>query len=106
MCIDILDKKILNALKQSLIGVKVIETTSEFVRDEETNEMVKVKQKISEKTIPPNTDLLKIILNKITIDNVSELDKLSDEQLLKEREKLLNQLKEEGDDSSNSDTQI
>lgn len=105
-CIDIFDKKVISALKQCLIGLKVKEITTEYVRDDSTNEMIKVKQKINEKTIPPNADLLKLVLSHLTEDENASLNELSDAQLLQEREKLLQQLKEEDDDSSNTGSQI
>ncbi len=98
--IDIFDEKTIKALKQCLTGLKTIETTNEYVLDQQTNDMVLVKRKVNEKTIPPNVDLLKLVYNKL-VDEV-DYNKLTDEQLEQEKQKLIQQLKEEDFDSSNS----
>lgn len=61
--------------------------------DEETGKLKIVKQKINEKNLPPNIDLLKMIyphLEKKSID----YEKLTDEELEKEKQRLLKELKE------------
>ena len=57
-----------------------------------------VKQKVLEKTIPPNTDIIKILLSQMGEEKM-DYSEYSDEQLLKEKERLLKQLKEENDDN-------
>ena len=61
--------------------------------DEETGKMKVVKQKINEKCLPPNVDLLKIIYPHL-IDKKTNYDELSDEELEKEKQRLLKELKE------------
>ena len=72
------DEETLSALKRCLTGSICKETTSEYVLNEETKKMVMVKQKVSEKTIPPNPDLMKMIFQK---------------ELRKEKLRLLRELK-------------
>lgn len=54
--------------------------------------MVMVKQKVSEKTIPPNPDLMKLIFQKLN-DEQTDYNSLSDEELRKEKLRLLRELK-------------
>ena len=71
--------------------------TSEYVLDEETNEMKLVKKKVNEKALPPNVDLLKMLFQQQDI--VDEYEEMSDEELEQEKQRLLNELKEKNDDS-------
>lgn len=61
-----------------------------------------IKQKINEKNLPPNPDIIKLIFAKT---EVQDYENLSDEELLKEREKLLKILQEEEDDSGKNKAQ-
>lgn len=74
--------------------------------DNETNEMKLVKKKVNEKTLPPNVDLIKIIFQQIRDEQNKELDydKLTDEELEKERVRLLKELKEMENDSGKGKT--
>lgn len=85
----------MEALKKCLTGGITKETTSEYVRDDEGN-MVLTKQKVLEKTIPPNPDLMKLLYQKVN-DITPEYENLSDEDLKKEKQRLLSLLKEEND---------
>ena len=69
--------------------------------DNETNEMKLVKKKVNEKSLPPNIDLIKIILQQIKEDDDKkyDYDKMSDEELEQERQRLLKELKEMNNDS-------
>lgn len=69
--------------------------------DNETNEMKLVKKKVNEKSLPPNIDLIKIILQQIKEedDKKYDYDKMSDEELEQERQRLLKELKEMNNDS-------
>lgn len=86
------DEETLSALKRCLTGSICKETTSEYVLNEETKKMVMVKQKVSEKTIPPNPDLMKLIFQKLN-DEQTDYNSLSDEELKKEKLRLLRELK-------------
>lgn len=74
--------------------------------DNKTNEMKLVKKKVNEKTLPPNVDLIKIIFQQIRDEQNKELDydKLTDEELEKERVRLLKELKEMENDSGKGKT--
>lgn len=74
--------------------------------DSETNEMKLVKKKVNEKSLPPNADLIKIIFQQIRDEQNKELDydKLTDEELEKERVRLLKELKEMENDSGKGKT--
>ncbi len=65
-----------------------------------------VKKKVNEKTLPPNVDLIKIIFQQIRDEQNKELDydKLTDEELEKERVRLLKELKEMENDSGKGKT--
>lgn len=60
-----------------------------------------VKKKVNEKSLPPNIDLIKIILQQIKEDDDKkyDYDKMSDEELEQERQRLLKELKEMNNDS-------
>lgn len=70
--------------------MKIKEITTEYVVDEDGKLKIQ-KQKVQEKTIPPNIDLLKLIYSKNDDDNFS---KLSDQELEQEKKRLLKELKE------------
>ena len=69
------------------------EYTVKYVLDEESGKMKLVKQKVSEKSLPPNVDLLKLIYPHF-IEKENYYDRLSDEELEKEKQRLLKELKE------------
>ena len=52
-----------------------------------------VKQKINEKNVPPNVDLLKIIYPHLR-EEKTDYESLTDEELEKEKQRLLKELKE------------
>lgn len=83
----------MKALKQTLTGLTVKETTTEYVLDDETGKMKMVKQKVQEKTLPPNVDLMKVVYQQI-VEPKSGYDDMSDEELEKEKQRLLKELKE------------
>lgn len=72
--------------------------------DSETNEMKLVKKKVNEKSLPPNADLIKIIFQQIRDEQNKELDydRLTDEELENERQRLLKELKEMENESRKS----
>lgn len=90
-----LSKELLKALEICVKGTTSKEITTEYVVDEETGKMKAVKQKINEKTIPPNVDLLKLLYagSKQPED---DYEKMSDEDLEKEKMRLIKELKESG----------
>ena len=73
--------------------MKTKEIVTEYALDEETGKLKIVKQKISEKELPPNVDLLKIIYPQLT-EAKTDFNQLSDEELEREKQRLLKELKE------------
>lgn len=98
-----MDSSTIKAIKQCITGMKTEEITSEYVRDDETGKMIMVKQKKIEKNLPPNSDLIKIIYQKLT-EKTTNYNQLSDEDLEKEKQRLLKQLKEKENASGKSKT--
>ncbi len=94
---DIFDDVTLRALKKCIMGMNLIEITSEYTKDSDTGELVMVKQKKVEKSIPPNADIIKLVYQQIT--NTQNYEELSDEDLDREKLRLLNELKEIESDS-------
>ena len=94
---DIFDDVTLRALKKCIMGMNLIEITSEYTKDNDTGELVMVKQKKVEKSIPPNADIIKLVYQQIT--NTQNYEELSDEDLDREKLRLLNELKEKESDS-------
>ena len=81
------------ALKTCIKGLTTKEITTEYVLDEETGKMKIVKQKINEKYLPPNVDLIKLIYPHLTV-KTDDYELLSDDELEKEKQRLLKELKE------------
>lgn len=82
-------------------GLTTKEVVSEYAIDDETGKLKIVKQKVSEKMLPPNVDLIKLVYPYLMEKKV-DYNKLSDEELEKEKQRLLKQLKE----SENADRKI
>ncbi len=78
------------ALKKCAVGFGTSEVVEEFAVED--GELKLVKRKVTRRDIPPDIKAVKMLLDD---DDVSEM---SDEQLESERQRLIRQLKEEGDD--------
>ena len=96
----IFDEQSLKILKQSILGTTAKETTTEYVLDEETNKMKVVKKKVSEKFMPPNSDIIKLFYQHY-FDKTEDYEKLTDEQLILEKQRLLKELEEQSDSGKN-----
>ena len=83
----------MKALEICIKGITSKEITTEYVVDEETGQMKAVKQKINEKTIPPNVDLLKLLYSN-SKQHEDDYEKMTDEELEKEKMRLIKELKE------------
>ena len=90
----IFDNKTVEQLKKHILGFSSKEVTTEYLVDEETGQLKISKQKVQEKTLPPNIDLLKILCQQIEKPK-EDYESMTDEQLEKEKQKLLQKLKEE-----------
>ena len=82
-------------MKQCIVGSSVKEITTEYVHDEDSGEMKILKQKVVEKSIPPNIDILKMIYQHLVCSK-DDYNNMSDEELEKEKLRLLKELKEKG----------
>jgi hypothetical protein len=80
-------------MQECIKGLTTKEVTTEYALDDETGKLKIVKQKVNEKTLPPNVDLLKMIYPNIAESKI-DYEKLTDEELEKERLRLLKELKE------------
>ena len=83
----------LKALKLCIKGLTTKEIITEYGLDEETGKLKVIKQKVSEKNLPPNVDLLKLIYPHL-VEEKTDYNKLTDEELEKEKQRLLKELKE------------
>ena len=83
----------MKALKLCIKGLTTKEIITEYAVDDETGKLKIVKQKISEKNLPPNVDLLKLIYPHL-VDAKTDFNQLSDEELEAEKQRLLKELKE------------
>lgn len=72
--------------------------------DEETGNLKIIKQKINEKTIPPNADIIKLIYQHYAEEKV-DYEKLTDEELEREKQRLILELKEKENASRKSNKQ-
>ena len=88
-----LDLETLKALKACIKGLTTKETVTEYAVDDETGKLKIVKQKVSEKNLPPNVDLLKIIYPHM-LETKTDYNSLTDEELEAEKQRLLKKLKE------------
>lgn len=83
----------MKALEMCVKGLTSKEVTTEYVVDEETGKMKAVKQKVNEKTIPPNIDLLKLLYSNSNQPK-DDYEKMTDEELEREKIRLIKELKE------------
>ena len=68
--------------------------TTEYCLDEETNTLKVVKQKVQEKSLPPNIDIIKLVYQHL-VDSKEDYNKLTDEELEVEKQRLLKELRRE-----------
>ena len=88
----------LKALNASIKGLVTKEVITEYQLDEESGDLKVVKQKIAEKHLPPNVDLLKLVYPDF-VSSKRDYEKLTDDELEKEKVRLLKLLKESCDES-------
>ena len=66
---------------------------TEYAVDSETGDLKVIKQKVSEKYLPPNVDLLKLIYPQFAQTKM-DYNNFTDDELEKEKQRLLLELKE------------
>lgn len=84
------DEKILNAVRKVALGFSLEEVTEEY--GVEDGELKLVKRRETRKDIPPDLKAVKILMEE------KDYSALSDEELEREKNRLLKQLKEEEDE--------
>lgn len=91
-----LDENIKDALLKKAIGFESDEIVEEYTTDENGNAVLS-KRKITKKVNPPDVNALKFLLEQNSLFD-DEISKMTDEQLLAEKERLLQLLKEKEDE--------
>ena len=84
------EKKLKKALIKKALGFDATEVVEEYSSSEE-GEIKLSKKKITKKVVPPDMTALRLLME----EDFKDLDEMSDEELEKEKEKLLKLLKEE-----------
>ena len=87
-----LDENIKEALLKKAVGFESDEIVEEYTTDESGNAVLS-KRKITKKVNPPDVNALKFLLEQNSLFD-DEISKMTDEQLLAEKERLLQLLKE------------
>lgn len=87
------EKAIVSALIKRATGYEVHEVAEEFSIKPETKEEVLSKRKVSSHYCAPDISAIKILLSACNLLPVNELENMTDEELIKERDELLEQLK-------------
>lgn len=96
-----LDEKIRDALMKKAVGFESDEVIEEYTTDE-NGATVLSKRKITKKYNPPDIVALRFLLEQdSTFDD--EISRMTDEELLKERDRLLQQLFEKEKKDENAD---
>ena len=89
---EIYNKKLNKALIKRALGYMSREVTEEFSSD--NGKMKLIKKKITKKKVPPDITAVKVLLD-IYGDQELDVSNMTDEELLLERDKLLEKLKED-----------
>jgi len=82
------DQTVKDALVKCAVGLTAGEVVEEYSADS-SGELKLTKRKVTKRDIPPDIKAVKMIMDG------GDLEGASDEELLKERERLVNMLKEE-----------
>ncbi len=85
------EDEILQMLKKKALGFVSDEIVEEYCQDK-NGEQVLCKRKVTKKVNPPDFSALKFLLERGELDD--DISKMTDEQLLREKERLLQLLKE------------
>ena len=85
------EEKLKSALIKKAIGFNSTEVTEEYAVDD-SGEIKLTKKKVTKKNVPPDMTAIKIL-----IDDVTPIGEMTDEQLEKEKQRLLELLKRQND---------
>ncbi len=91
-----MDRDIENALKKRAIGYETTEITEEYSSSDE-GEIRMIKRKIVSKNVPPDVSAVKLLFDNASTDDVTQM---TDEELEKEKIRLLNILLKESKNDS------
>lgn len=86
------EEEIKNALLKKALGYESDEIVEEYTTDENGNSILS-KRKITKKFNPPDINALRFLLEQSDLSN-DEISKMSDKQLLQEKHRLLQLLKQ------------
>ncbi len=82
-----------NALMKKALGYSLDEVVEEF-QTTENEDLMLTKRKVTTKSVPPDTQALKILLAIYNPDLKDKFENLSDQELEEEKEKILNLLED------------
>ncbi len=88
------NKKLNKALVKRALGYLNKEVTEEFCKDDEGEKLVLTKRKVTKKNIPPDITAVKVLLEMLGENKNLDFEKMTDEELLLERDKLIEKLKQ------------
>ena len=88
------ENRLKKALMRRALGYKVSEVVEEFSIDEQGAQKLS-KRKITKKHFAPDITALKLLIEKFYPDTNLQISNMTDEELLEERERILQLLKEE-----------
>lgn len=91
---DKYNKKLSKALIKRALGYSTKEIVEEFSKDDER--LVLTKRKVTKKNIPADITAVKVLLEMYSSSD-QDFSKMTDEELLIERDKLLQRLKKENE---------
>lgn len=86
------EEEIKNALLKKALGYESDEIVEEYTTDENGNSILS-KRKITKKFNPPDINAMRFLLEQSDLSN-DEISKMSDKQLLQEKQRLLQLLKQ------------
>lgn len=93
-------KSLSKALIKKAVGLSVDEVIEEYAQDEETKDLKLIKKKVTKKQLPPDIQAVRALLEINNYANEDAYTKMTDEELIKERDKLIEILKKEGMDGN------
>lgn len=93
------ENDIKNALLKKALGFESDEIVEEYSTDEMGNPVLS-KRKITKKFTPPDISALRFILEQSQLSD-DDISKMTDKQLLKEKERLLQLLKQKEEEDEN-----
>ena len=85
-------RQIERALLKKALGYQAKEVVEEFMSDKESGLDVLVKKKCTTKHVPPDVTAIKILLSYYDEKTFEELENMTDEELLEEKDRLLLEL--------------